>query len=154
MKNLRNEKGITLVALVVTIIVLLILAGVSLSLVAGGNGIIDKAVTASDRTIEGSAREQTELLLAELVADYFEDKYVNANTALTTQLAYIESRTGSAGLPAGDYTVKVTDGNLTVTTTKNGNTKNVATGTVDSKGKVLTFEYVGKTETPATPSTP
>ena len=35
-----NEKGITLIALVITIIVLLVLAGVSLSLVLGDNGVI------------------------------------------------------------------------------------------------------------------
>lgn len=46
MKNKRisiKEKGITLVALVVTIIVLLILAGVTISLVVGQNGIINRA---------------------------------------------------------------------------------------------------------------
>jgi len=40
---LKNRKGITLVALVVTIVVLLILAGVSINLVLGNNGIIAKA---------------------------------------------------------------------------------------------------------------
>ena len=41
--NMRKNKGITLVALVVTIVVLLILAGVSINLVLGNNGIIAKA---------------------------------------------------------------------------------------------------------------
>ena len=40
---LKGQKGITLVALVVTIIVLIILAGVSIALVLGDNGIITKA---------------------------------------------------------------------------------------------------------------
>lgn len=39
----KKEKGITLVALVVTIVVLLILAGVSISLVLSNNGVINKA---------------------------------------------------------------------------------------------------------------
>ena len=42
-KTKLQEKGITLVALVVTIIVLLILAGIALSLVLGNNGILGKA---------------------------------------------------------------------------------------------------------------
>ena len=45
-KNKRNnlgEKGITLIALVVTIVVLLILAGVSINALFGNNGIIEKA---------------------------------------------------------------------------------------------------------------
>ena len=47
MKNLKDQKGITLVALVITIIVLLILAGVSLSLVVGDNGILGRASNSS-----------------------------------------------------------------------------------------------------------
>lgn len=39
----KKERGITLVALVVTIVVLLILAGVSISMVLGNNGIVTKA---------------------------------------------------------------------------------------------------------------
>lgn len=42
-KEIRSNGGITLVALVVTIIVLIILAGVSISLVLGDNGIVTKA---------------------------------------------------------------------------------------------------------------
>ena len=41
--NMKNNKGITIVALVVTIVVLLILAGVSINLALGNNGIIVKA---------------------------------------------------------------------------------------------------------------
>ena len=40
---MKNNKGITIVALVVTIVVLLILAGVSINLALGNNGIIVKA---------------------------------------------------------------------------------------------------------------
>ena len=42
-KAIRNKKGITLIALVVTIIVLLILAGVSISMLTGQNGILTQA---------------------------------------------------------------------------------------------------------------
>ena len=42
-KEIKSNGGITLVALVVTIIVLIILAGVSISLVLGNNGIVTKA---------------------------------------------------------------------------------------------------------------
>ena len=42
-KELRNTKGITLIALVITIIVLLILAGVSIAMLTGDNGIITQA---------------------------------------------------------------------------------------------------------------
>ena len=50
----KTEKGITLVALVVTIVVLLILAGVSINLVLGNNGIIAKAKDAETKSAEAS----------------------------------------------------------------------------------------------------
>lgn len=45
---LKGQKGITLVALVVTIIVLIILAGVSIALVLGDNGIVSKSKQAAN----------------------------------------------------------------------------------------------------------
>ena len=46
----KKENGITLVALVVTIVVLLILAGVSISLVLGQNGLINRSTKAANDT--------------------------------------------------------------------------------------------------------
>ena len=55
--NMKNNKGITLVALVVTIVVLLILAGVSINLVLGNNGIIAKAKDAETKSAEASEND-------------------------------------------------------------------------------------------------
>ena len=54
---MRKNKGITLVALVVTIVVLLILAGVSINLVLGNNGIIVKAREAQKKSAEASQND-------------------------------------------------------------------------------------------------
>ena len=54
---MKNNKGITLVALVVTIVVLLILAGVSINLVLGNNGIIAKAKDAETKSAEASQND-------------------------------------------------------------------------------------------------
>ena len=54
---MRKNKGITLVALVVTIVVLLILAGVSINLVLGNNGIIAKAKDAKTKSAEASEND-------------------------------------------------------------------------------------------------
>ena len=54
---MKNNKGITLVALVVTIVVLLILAGVSINLVLGDNGIIAKAKDAKTKSAEASEND-------------------------------------------------------------------------------------------------
>ena len=58
----REEKGITLVALVVTIIVLIILAGVTLNIVLDNDGIINKAKQATE-DYENSQKEEEELFL-------------------------------------------------------------------------------------------
>ena len=54
---MKNNKGITLVALVVTIVVLLILAGVSINLVLGDNGIVKKAQDAKTKSAEASQND-------------------------------------------------------------------------------------------------
>ena len=54
---LKENKGVTLVALVITIIVLLILAGVTLSMVMGDSGIFSKANKASTETTISSAKD-------------------------------------------------------------------------------------------------
>ena len=61
----ENKKGITLVALVVTIVVLLILAGVSLNLLIGNNGIITRARQAKISNDLSSYKEQLAMFIAE-----------------------------------------------------------------------------------------
>ena len=57
----KRERGITLIALVVTIVVLLILAAVSISMLGGENGIITQAIEAKDKTTIGEEKEKVEL---------------------------------------------------------------------------------------------
>ena len=61
MRKIKNEKAITLIALVITIIVLLILAGVAISMLAGDNGILRKAAEAKEKT-EQAQQNETEML--------------------------------------------------------------------------------------------
>ena len=58
---LKNKKGITLIALVVTIVVLLILAGVTLNLLLDENGIISKSKDARNKWAEAQEKEQKEM---------------------------------------------------------------------------------------------
>ena len=60
-EKFKRNKGITLIALVVTIIVLLILAGVSIATLTGENGILTKAGTAKENTQRASAIEQAQI---------------------------------------------------------------------------------------------
>ena len=74
--KIKNSKGITLIALVVTIIVLIILAGVSINLVLGDNGIITKAKEAKTETEQAKLNE--EVALNEIV------EYMENNGATTS----------------------------------------------------------------------
>lgn len=61
MKSLKLENGITLIALVITIIILLILAGVSISMVIGENGIVNKAKKSKEDTEKAKVEEEEAL---------------------------------------------------------------------------------------------
>ena len=66
MKNrFKNNNGITLIALVITIIVLLILAGISISILTGENGILRRATKTKIRTEEAKIEEEISLLKTE-----------------------------------------------------------------------------------------
>ena len=73
----KKENGITLVALVVTIIVLLILAGVAISLTIGNNGLFNRAQNAADTW--GKGEENTYKAMNKAVDDYDSvyDRYIN-----------------------------------------------------------------------------
>ena len=83
---MRNQRGITLVALVVTIIVLLILAGVSLSLVMGNQGILNQATTAVETDKVAKAKEEVELLVAEETTEFYKEVYVDNITDYNTNV--------------------------------------------------------------------
>ncbi len=81
---MKNQKGITLVALVITIIVLLILAGVSIALVVGNNGILGRA-TGAVATSELATAEQ-EIKVS--IADAQMDAYTKSATSPDFEAAY------------------------------------------------------------------
>lgn len=58
---MKNQKGITLIALVVTIVVLLILAGTSIAMLTGENGIITNAQKSTAANTEGDVRTDIEM---------------------------------------------------------------------------------------------
>ena len=79
----NNTKGITLIALVVTIIVLIILAGVSISMIVGDNGIITQAQRAARETANATvtSEEQMNVLVNELNGYLTEDEETSESLA-------------------------------------------------------------------------
>ena len=102
MKNLGKQKnkkngGITLIALVITIIVLLILAGVTIATLTGDNGILTKAQEASEDTKRANAEEQVKLAVAASIGT---DGKINMDT-LNNELKKIDNLTYK-GSPISD----------------------------------------------------
>ena len=104
---MKNNKGITLIALVVTIIVLLILAGVSIAMLTGDNGILSRASQSSEANAIGEGKDQVALYIAELSANYYSAKYNGATvtpayTSGNTLLEYINSAKSSINALSND----------------------------------------------------
>ena len=95
-KGTSTEKGITLVALVVTIVVLLILAGVSLNLVIGSDGIMKRAKEAKERYGQASKNEQKDLDTVEDYMNKMTGEGSGTGTGTVVKVNVGESATGVA----------------------------------------------------------
>ena len=130
---LKNNKGITLIALVITIIVLLILAGVSIAMVTGQNGILNQASRAGAETQVAEAREMAGLDVSTLISDYYEQKYVKNNTTVRGQEVneYVEEQLPSK---ANATYYSVSGSTITLTPLKQDGSK--VTGTIQTDGSI------------------
>ena len=110
MNKLKSKKGITLVALVVTIVVLLILAGVSINAVLGDNGIIKKANQAASVTKEAEIKEAINRTILEfyLTNDYetLED-FLKAKVTEGKIDSVTKNADGTLTVKKGEYSVTV-----------------------------------------------
>ena len=110
MNKLKSKKGITLVALVVTIVVLLILAGVSINAVLGDNGIIKKANQAASVTKEAEVKEAINRTILEfyLTNDYetLED-FLKAKVTEGKIDSVTKNADGTLTVKKGEYSVTV-----------------------------------------------
>ncbi len=75
----NNKKGITLIALVITIIVLLILAGVSISMLTGDNSLLGNAQKTGPANNIGAAKDEVGLAYNTAMQEYYETKYASTN---------------------------------------------------------------------------
>ena len=73
----KKENGITLIALVITIIVLLILAAVTIAMLTGENGILTKATGASDETRISAIKESLSLAYSTITANKLDPSYTD-----------------------------------------------------------------------------
>ena len=99
-RNFKKENGVTLIALVVTIIVLLILAGVSIAMLTGENGILTQARNAKEKTENAEKEEDT------TINQY--ESYINRET--NTEAVVGEIVTGGNKLYTNNGTAVIPEG--------------------------------------------
>lgn len=140
-----QEKGITLIALIITIIVLLILAGVTIASLTGSDSTPAKANEAKQKNDIGAAKDDVSLTVQNALTDAYVSAYVDGN-----------SSKGSASTDVGDYvitTVKAkyddkpqlglatitvgADGKITISTTDV-----TETGSINPVGGILTWDTI------------
>ena len=149
-KKLKNTKGITLIALVVTIIVLLILAGVSIAMLTGNNGILTQGKRAKEEQAHAAVKEGIMLLYNE----YKTKQEVNASKVqeetkvASTELVKIAANSGAEGATENLGTFKdfiqskniiSADGIINVRNLL-GQTLSIGNGTSKESGDVYVFE--------------
>ena len=149
-KKLKNTKGITLIALVVTIIVLLILAGVSIAMLTGNNGILTQGKRAKEEQAHAAVREGIMLLYNE----YKTKQEVNASKVqeetkvASTELVKIAANSGAEGATENLGTFKdfIQSKNIInangIVNVRNllGQTLSIGNGTSKESGDVYIFE--------------
>ena len=129
--NLKERNGITLIALVITIIVLLILAGVVITTLTGDNGILGKAKTAKTTNDEEKAKEQIKIAV---MGSYGKDGELNYDD-LTKNLGQI----GITELPdTASYPLEVTLDGVSATIEANGEVNFTTSGGYTQTGDTIT----------------
>ena len=129
----RSDRAITLIALIVTIIVLLILAGVTINLAVNNQGIFNKAKTATGAYKMAGAREKIETLMSE----YVMEKVTNESLTLKD---YLTGKEGIGNITDnGDGTLSVEVDDVYLFKIKDDGTEVIDTETL--KGIVPNVSY-------------
>ena len=137
---MRKENGITLIALVITIIVLLILAGVTIAMLTGENGLLSRASSTGPESAIAAAKEEVMLIWNDEMADYYKAKYVNgtSNASPISGFAAAVNEMSTDKKHGCTVSANTTTGEVTITHT--GHTGNI-TGTVTSTNDNYSFSF-------------
>ena len=110
-KEINNSNGITLIALVITIIVLLILAGISISMLSGDNGVLTKTTEAKIKTEKSQIIENAKLdILTQITENKGEDiSNIQLATILNKQFEHIDPDTIPNDVSSNDIQLTTID---------------------------------------------
>ena len=119
---LKNNKGITLIALVITIIVLLILAGVSIAMLTGENGILTQSTRAKEDTAEAEAADKINMALNGEFANLLADGYMSGMTSASSAMSTSKQIADANGISEDEFTItpgaSLTDATVLTITSK------------------------------------
>ena len=83
---MKKQNGITLISLIITIIIMLILAGVALSMVMGDGSIVEQATSATEKTRVAEVKEMIDLAVANNKAAAYSKQGMKSKTEVATEL--------------------------------------------------------------------
>lgn len=89
---MKQEKGIAKLGVCSVVISVMILAGVSVSLQVGEDGLLNKALFAANEYNVSSAKEKVDLLVASFFMDYYNDKYLQEKNVDSAMGNYISTK--------------------------------------------------------------
>ena len=133
---MKKQEGITLIALVITIIVLLILAGVTIAMLTGENGLLTRASSTQTAVEEGKARDVVSLAINEVKIDIL-DPTVTDNSKKVMSAANVVAKInakpnqleGTVAASGSNITITGTDTTITVALTISGDNATIASVT-------------------------
>lgn len=109
MNKLKSKKGITLIALIITIVILLVLAGAAINLSLGENGIITKTQTAVDK-YENAVEEENQV-----IQDMYSKMFVATSGEFTGNITELKKLMLDVAYPVGSIYITTTDTDPAIT---------------------------------------
>ena len=137
---MRNERGITLVALVVTIVVLLILAGVTITYALSNNGIFTKAQDTAKVSEQATIRDAVSSAQAECMMEFYDASKTTKTPATDLIKKYVPSGWTVTATPVPTLTNGVIAGTVTIKTTKYTHTVKIENGVVAAENGITTTD--------------
>ena len=137
----QNHTGITLISLVITIIILIILAGISINMVIGNNGLFTKAREAQAKFLNAQAEEEERL--AELEKEIVDNENLPENTNQTLAGTQVKLPNNWVTTISAEYSTE--DGSKVKNEVRVANVRAIATGNGETVPVPKGFYYVGGT---------
>lgn len=154
---MKQERGITLIALVITIIVLLILAGVSIAMLTGENGLLNRSKAAVIESKIAECKEHVILTVNELVEEFYEKKFAGPESQRPTQdksSEYVADKIGTKLEEKYATAPTTVTGDTVIITLKekdpNDTTKDI-TGTYSKTDGKIVWSYNGRIDSSVNP---